>query len=422
MWHINLIYLKHGRFITCFMPRFLLLTPYRETPEHGPNFLDPPPDIIDDEPEWEVERILKQQTFGRWKKKQYLVRWKGYLPAHDSWVNKDDMHANDLLRDFETQHHAIRAGTFRREWQPSLIPFYVHPPMSHNDVPIDISTPSLPPLLTIPHAPERPICQDPIGLSPDSPIGASAATTSGAPPLEPLIPRNRKCSNVPPLELTELNILCQSARQYHMHHGVLPEPLRDPGLFHVINATTTRQYIFANGAGVDPHIYNFKGWSNTLRGLDTTLAPYTHQAFSPTPSPSVTVPPAGNSPYPRPNSSSTWQTAMMPTATKKTWTLITHYRDGKLTTPQTLTITPSVTLMSSGRSNSAATSTTSSKMGSPPSKAAALPIAPSMGTPYTPAPILTLFAPNRTQTSTTCALGCLTPALDSVSLLLASDS
>ena len=62
----------------------LLLTPYRETPEHGPNFLDPPPNIIDDEPEWEVERILKQRTFGRWKKKQYLVRWKGYLPAHDS--------------------------------------------------------------------------------------------------------------------------------------------------------------------------------------------------------------------------------------------------------------------------------------------------------------------------------------------------
>ena len=136
--------------------------------------------------------------------------------------------------------------------------------MSHNDIPIDISTLSLPPLLTVPNTPERPIRQDPIGLSPDSPIGTSTTTTSGAPPLEPLIPGNRKCSDVPPLELAELNILCQSVRQYHIRHGVLPEPLRDPGLFHVINATTTGRYIFANGSGLDPTIYNYDGWSNTL--------------------------------------------------------------------------------------------------------------------------------------------------------------
>ena len=217
----------------------LLLTPYRETPEHGPNFLDLPPDIIDDKLEWEVERILKQQTFGRWKKKQYLIRWKGYSPAHDSWVNKENMHANDLLQDFETQHQSIRAGTFKHEWQPTLIPFYLHPPMSHNDIPIDISTPSPPPFLTIPDAPERPIHQGTISLDADPPIGAGAATTSGAPPIKPLIPMNRKCSDVPPLELAELNVLCQSAHQYHMCHGVLPEPLRDPGLFHVINTITT---------------------------------------------------------------------------------------------------------------------------------------------------------------------------------------
>jgi len=61
-----------------------LLTPYKETPEHGLDFLEPPPEIIDDTPEWEVETILKYCTFNRWKKKQYLVRWKGYSPAHGS--------------------------------------------------------------------------------------------------------------------------------------------------------------------------------------------------------------------------------------------------------------------------------------------------------------------------------------------------
>ena len=35
-----------------------LLTPYCKTDQHGPNFLEPLPDIIEGEPEWEVERIL----------------------------------------------------------------------------------------------------------------------------------------------------------------------------------------------------------------------------------------------------------------------------------------------------------------------------------------------------------------------------
>jgi hypothetical protein len=41
-----------------------LLTPYKETPKHGPNFLEPPSGIIDDTLEWEVEMILKHHTFG----------------------------------------------------------------------------------------------------------------------------------------------------------------------------------------------------------------------------------------------------------------------------------------------------------------------------------------------------------------------
>ena len=36
-----------------------LLTQYRETKAHGPNYKRPPPDIIDGEPEWEVEKIIK---------------------------------------------------------------------------------------------------------------------------------------------------------------------------------------------------------------------------------------------------------------------------------------------------------------------------------------------------------------------------
>ena len=42
-----------------------LLTPYKETEQHGPNFLEPPPEILDREPEWEVEKVLKERSFGR---------------------------------------------------------------------------------------------------------------------------------------------------------------------------------------------------------------------------------------------------------------------------------------------------------------------------------------------------------------------
>jgi len=33
--------------------------PYKETDQHGPNFLEPPPNILEGKPEWEVKQILK---------------------------------------------------------------------------------------------------------------------------------------------------------------------------------------------------------------------------------------------------------------------------------------------------------------------------------------------------------------------------
>jgi len=89
-----------------------LLMPYKETEQHGPNFLEPPPEILNGEPEWEVKKVLKERSFGRWKKKQYLVRWKGYLPAHNSWVNSEDFHTPELLVDFQRTSSSIRTLQF----------------------------------------------------------------------------------------------------------------------------------------------------------------------------------------------------------------------------------------------------------------------------------------------------------------------
>jgi hypothetical protein len=37
-----------------------LLTPYKQTDKYGPNFLEPPPELLEGEPEWEVEEIMGQ--------------------------------------------------------------------------------------------------------------------------------------------------------------------------------------------------------------------------------------------------------------------------------------------------------------------------------------------------------------------------
>ena len=44
-----------------------LLTPYQETITHGANYLRPPPNLVDSEEEYEVEKILDSQLFGRRK-------------------------------------------------------------------------------------------------------------------------------------------------------------------------------------------------------------------------------------------------------------------------------------------------------------------------------------------------------------------
>ncbi len=42
-----------------------LLTPYKETEEHGPNYHKSPPDVIEGELEWEVEQIVGARCFRR---------------------------------------------------------------------------------------------------------------------------------------------------------------------------------------------------------------------------------------------------------------------------------------------------------------------------------------------------------------------
>ena len=92
-----------------------LLTKYRETEAHGPNYEKPPPEIIEGEPEWEVEKIINSRLHGWHKKLQFLVRWKGFPPSEDSWVLEPDLSAPDLIEEFYATHsHAPRQVLSRR--------------------------------------------------------------------------------------------------------------------------------------------------------------------------------------------------------------------------------------------------------------------------------------------------------------------
>ena len=77
-----------------------LLLPYKETEAYGQAYTRPPPDLIDEEEEYEVESIRDTRRKGRGKTLQYLVHWKGYPSSEDSWVDHKDLNAPELLKEF----------------------------------------------------------------------------------------------------------------------------------------------------------------------------------------------------------------------------------------------------------------------------------------------------------------------------------
>ena len=83
-----------------------LLTPYKTTKEHGPDYLRPPPDIVDGEEEQEVEAILNHRSRGRTKKRwEYLVAWTGMESAENSWEPESHLkNAPEILNRYKRRH------------------------------------------------------------------------------------------------------------------------------------------------------------------------------------------------------------------------------------------------------------------------------------------------------------------------------
>jgi hypothetical protein len=78
-----------------------LLNPYIKTEFHGPNYTRPPPDLVQGEEEYKVEKVLDSRQYGRGCKIQYLIKWKGYPESDNKWVNWDNMHADKAPEEFK---------------------------------------------------------------------------------------------------------------------------------------------------------------------------------------------------------------------------------------------------------------------------------------------------------------------------------
>ncbi len=83
-----------------------LLTPYQETELHRSNYSRPAPDLVDNEEEYEVEKILDSWQFGRGCKRQYFIKWKGYPDSDNEWVDHKDIHAPEAIREFKNSRTA----------------------------------------------------------------------------------------------------------------------------------------------------------------------------------------------------------------------------------------------------------------------------------------------------------------------------
>jgi hypothetical protein len=77
-----------------------LLLSYREMAEHGPNYSNTSGDLISGEEEFELDQILSHR--GAQGRRQYLVSWKGYSAAENTWEPKGNLkHAQTILRAYK---------------------------------------------------------------------------------------------------------------------------------------------------------------------------------------------------------------------------------------------------------------------------------------------------------------------------------
>jgi hypothetical protein len=80
-----------------------LLSPFKETDVHGPNFIKPPPDIVDGEEEYEIEAIVGHR--GSASRCSYHVKWNGFPSSENEWMTERQLgNASEILSNYKRAH------------------------------------------------------------------------------------------------------------------------------------------------------------------------------------------------------------------------------------------------------------------------------------------------------------------------------
>ena len=98
----------------------LLLTPYYETEQKGTNYLRPPLELVDGEEEFKVENVLGHRYFGRGRKLQYLIKWKGYPMAENMWEPMEQVFAPTKVQAYHRKHPVEQPWPHKRNMDTSL--------------------------------------------------------------------------------------------------------------------------------------------------------------------------------------------------------------------------------------------------------------------------------------------------------------
>ena len=211
-----------------------LLTPYKETPINGQRYQEPVPELVDGQPEWEVERILGARR--RRNQLQYLIRWKGFSEAHDSWEPLTHIKADQRIKEFyQSNPLAIRLGT-KEPIPPHPITIRRitmstpnSPAAQPTDIPALVYPPSPPPLMVPPRLEDR--LEDPPApltlaerLEDAAPVEALSMVRDPTPPMRPQTPEGYV--HYDPTDPNHLRYV----RKIHLHR----EPYDTPQLPHYV--------------------------------------------------------------------------------------------------------------------------------------------------------------------------------------------